>query len=137
MGIKPGFRDDDVAIIEVNGEFDASNLPGFRIKVDGVLQQGIRKVVLDLRDLRFADSKMLGQLLRVQQGLRENGGDVVLLRPGRFVMRAIEVLGLDACFTICRTQTEALRAFAPRAMENGVGAPDSEPEKVWRITRVS
>lgn len=130
MGTRPDVRDDDVAIVDVAGEFDASNLSGFRAKVDGVIQQGIQRMVLDLRELKFADSKMLGQLLAVQQRLQERGGDVVLLRPGRFVLRALEVLGLDDVFTICRSQTEALRALDPHA-------PESGPEKPWRITRVS
>ena len=99
MDRQPDVRGDDVVIVEVAGEFDASNLPRFCARVDELVDEGVRRVVLDLADLTFADSEMIGQLLRVQERLREAGGDVVLLRPGKLVTRTLNVLGLDELLT--------------------------------------
>jgi anti-sigma B factor antagonist len=137
MGKEQDGRDDAVVILEVAGEFDAANLPRFCAKVDGILGEGIRRVVLDLRELKLADSEMLGQMLRIQQRLRKAGGDVVLLRPGRLLMRTLEVLGLHEVFTICHSRAEALRALVPHTVETRDEAHAAGPENVWRITRVS
>ncbi len=119
MGRESEVRDDGVVILEVAGEVDAFNLPRFCEQVQDIFREGTRKIVLDLRKLEFADSKMIGQLLDIQKRFRKAGGNVVLLRPGRFVMRTLEALGLDAVFTLCRSQEEALRALAT----GGEGTP--------------
>jgi len=137
MERQPDVRKDDVVIVEVAGEFDASNLSRFCARMDELADEGARRVVLDLAELRFADSEMLGQLLKVRERFRGEGGDVVLLRPGRLVTRTLNVLGLDELLTICRTKTEAIRALLPGAEGTTEGAADDPGDPAWRTTRVT
>ena len=105
---RPNPRPGDVAVLRVEGEYDASNVASFSDEVDGLIHAGCRALVLDLRDLRFADSVMMGRLLRVRDSLRRLGGDLVLLGPTGFVRRTLDVLGFDEILRIAGSRTEAL-----------------------------
>jgi anti-anti-sigma factor len=127
-------RAQEVAVLRVEGEFDASNVARFSDKVGALIDGGYRGLVLDLRALRFADGVMAGRLVAVRETFRMLGGDVVLVEPTPFVRRTVRVLGFDGILRFARSEIEALRMLVrPPA---GTRAEDPAVAAL-RITRVS
>jgi anti-anti-sigma factor len=133
-GERSNVRANEVALLHVEGEFDVSNVVRFSAKVDGLIGEGYRALVLDLRRLRLADSVMLGHLIGVRESFRQLGGDVVLVGATSFVRRTIETLGLDEILTLAPSRLEALRVLvSPRSERPSITSPPA----AMRITRVS
>ena len=115
---------DDVSIIELTGEFTIGNagiaqpldLRGRRLSDLGltlhrVLEQGGRKIVLDLGGVTFLDSAGLGELISCKKRTAEKGGDIRLLRPNGKVRDMLEMLSLNRMFRIFDDESAALASF--------------------------
>ena len=63
--------------------------------VDGLLGEGVKRVVVDLRGLSFIDSTGFTLLITMNERVTAADAELVLLRPRQDVSRALEVAGLD------------------------------------------
>jgi anti-sigma B factor antagonist len=65
-----------------------------------LVEQGRRRVILDLGELRFIDSTGLGSLVGARKRVRESGGELVLTNTAQRIVKLLEITGLDAVFMI-------------------------------------
>ena len=116
--------DGDVRIIELKGEFTIDgdglshplDLRGRRLSdlgetLRGLLDQGCRRIVLDLGQVTFLDSAGLGELIACRKRTVEKGGDIVLLRPTGKVRHLLDMLHLTQVFRIFDDEPDALKSF--------------------------
>jgi anti-anti-sigma factor len=104
-------RYDDVVILKFVGEFDGSNLPTFANRIDSMIDAGDRRLVLDVQLLKFINSSALGYLVKTSKRVKEQGGQLVLARPSRFVAKTLATLGLDSAFPAFETVEDAIMHF--------------------------
>jgi anti-sigma B factor antagonist len=90
----------DAFVVSVAGEADLHTAPEIERELKQVLQLGGRSVVLDLVEVGFIDSTMLGVMLRYQPRFRSRDGDLVIVSDDRRVIRTLEITGLDRIFHI-------------------------------------
>ena len=115
---------DGVSILELQGEFtlDAGGLSrpldlrGRRLSDLGqtlqqLLDQGRRKIVLDLGGVSFLDSAGLGELIACKKRTVEQGGDIRLLHPVGKVRDLLEMLSLTRIFKVFDDEPAALSSF--------------------------
>jgi len=86
---------DDVLVIQVNlnnllGVVEVNRMGG---KLDELIKDQVRKVVLDLSKVRYAGSAALGMLLSMSKSLQSRGGKLVLCGTQH----------LDTLFKVSRT----------------------------------
>jgi len=114
----------DVSIVELKGEFTLGSgaltqpldLRGQRLSDLGrtlglLLEQGRRKILLDLAGVSFLDSAGLGDLIACKKRTMEGGGDIRLLRPAGKVRDLLEMLSLTRIFQIFDDEKAALASF--------------------------
>lgn len=87
-------------VVSVSGEVDLHTAPEMEREFVEVLQLGGSTVVVDLAEVGFIDSTVLGLLLRYQPRFRNRGGDLVLVSDDRRILRTLEITGLDRVFRI-------------------------------------
>jgi anti-sigma B factor antagonist len=106
----------DAFIVTVSGEADALAAPMLQRELEGLVQDGARELIVDLLQVPFLDSTILGVLLRSARRMRAGGGDMVLVSDDPRVLRTFEISGLRASFRFERTLSEAVdHALAVRA----------------------
>ncbi|MEY2569028.1 MAG: anti-sigma factor antagonist [Actinomycetota bacterium] len=93
-------RDGRATTIHVTGELDVASAPALRACVVSVLEQGQRRVIMDLAKLEFVDSTGLGALVGARKRVRESGGELVLTNPLPQTLKLLELTGLNAVFMI-------------------------------------
>jgi len=98
----------DTFVVSVTGEADMQTAPEIERELQDVLRLGGRSVAVDLVEVGFVDSTVLGLLLRFQPQFRARGGDLVIVSDDRRVLRTLEVTGLDRIFRIERRLGEAV-----------------------------
>jgi len=114
----------DVAIIELNGEFTFGggglaqplDLRGHHLSDLGqtlgrLLDQGVRKIVLDLEGVSFFDSAGLGELIACKKRTVQSGGDIRLLRPTGKVRDMLGMLSLTRIFQVFDDEAAVLASF--------------------------
>ena len=110
--------DSDTHVIELAGEFDLYTAPEFKARLAEVIAEGKCRVVVDLSEVTFLDSTMLGVLVGGVKRLGPGGGSLELIGARKEnVMKMFETTGLDRVFRIHGAREEAL---AEGAEANGV-----------------
>ena len=87
-------------VVSVSGEADLYRAPELEHELEEILQLGGSSVVVDLAEVGFIDSTMLGLLLRYQPRFRSRGGSLVLVSDDRRILRTLEITGLDRVFRV-------------------------------------
>jgi anti-sigma B factor antagonist len=109
-----GFRvdteriDDRTAVISVAGEVDLYTAPELKRELVTVIDEGARKVVVDLSEATFIDSTTLGVLLSGVKRLRPVGGELAVVCTDRNIRKIFEITLLDRVFAIHEDRSEAL-----------------------------
>ena len=96
----------DVLVLSLAGELDLADAPALREALRGAVERSPRRLVVDLAEVTFVDSTVLGAL--VEARARIGGEAFALAAPGLEVRRALEVSGLDRHFRVHETVSGAL-----------------------------
>ena len=103
----------DVSIVDVSGRItigEGSVL--LRDAVRQLLDQGSRKILLDLHDVGYVDSSGMGELMRTYTSVRGQGGQMKLVNPSKRVSDLLRVTHLSAVFEIQADEASAVHSFA-------------------------
>lgn len=95
-------RDGTEATVVAYGEIDLASSPDLRGELQGLLDDGVRRIVLDLGAVTFVDSSGLGVLVGVLKRINEGGDDGSLEIRGLNgpVRRVFEITGLHEVFVV-------------------------------------
>ncbi len=99
----------DLELIAISGDFDEASLARHGKRVEAALSAGSKKLVLNLKGVRFVDSSALGFLVETQRRLKEGGGALAVSEPSKFVRGVIASLGLDRVFGVFASDDDARR----------------------------
>jgi anti-anti-sigma factor len=80
----------DHATVRIDGELDMSGIDPLASRVDAVLAQGVTKLTVDVRGVRFADSSAIALWVRWASAVEE----FELLDPPPLLRRVIGAMGL-------------------------------------------
>jgi anti-sigma B factor antagonist len=106
---------EDVVVLAAGGDIDYSATPQLREHIVGHIEDGKRRLVLDLTEVKFIDSTAIGVLIGALVRLREAGGGslvVVCAEDNDKVLRIFDIAGVDSVIAVHRTREEALSALA-------------------------
>ena len=103
----------DVTIVSVSGDITL-NKGGdvlLKDKINSLLQQGNKKLLLDLGGVSYVDSSGLGQLVQVYTTTTNNGGTLKLLNVSKRLSDLLVVTKLVTVFESHDNEKEALASF--------------------------
>ncbi len=103
---------DGLALVTLAGEVDLYTAPKFREVLLQGIDEGARRVVIDLSAVTFIDSTVLGVLVHGAKRLGPDGGALHLVCGPGGVRRILEIAGLAGVFAMHATLDEALAAVA-------------------------
>jgi len=103
---------DDVVIIDVEGKILLGD-GDVEIKeaVDNLLEQGQKKILLNLGKVPYMDSAGLGELIRCFTALRKNGGNFKLLSPNPRIKDLLNITKLLNVFDSYDSEQAAVASF--------------------------
>jgi anti-anti-sigma factor len=105
---------DDVALVRLSGVIQAAFAPSQLSKIDELVAAGRRKILIDLREVKYLSSTGLARLVKLANGLKGEGGGVAFVNVPKNVRVVFEVLGIGRLFPICATRDEALAALGKK-----------------------
>jgi anti-sigma B factor antagonist len=101
-------------VVRPGGErLDIEVAADFRAMLLSLIEQGHRRLVVDLANVGFIDSSGLGALVSALKTLKrsDNGGDVRLARVQAPVVSLLEIIRLNRVFTSYPTVEQAVQSY--------------------------
>ena len=108
-------------IVRLDGALDAAAAAALRERLMGLLQPGIRLLVLDLSRVSSCDSAGLAVLIGAERRARVLSIVMRLAAPSAPVAKLLRLTGLDRSLTICPDLRGALARRAARTRGPSVG----------------
>lgn len=68
--------------------------------VSDAIQDGVKKFVIDLREVRYISSSGIGLLITILTKMRNVGGEVLLTAPSEHVKKLLIITKLNQIFTV-------------------------------------
>ena len=101
----------NIVLIRLNGRLDALGSPNLRTALETKLDQGYRKIIVDLENVSFVDSSGLVALVSGLRAARKKKGDIFLsgIRPQ--AQAVFRLTMLDRIFPIHPTFDDAKRSL--------------------------
>ncbi|MBM3500688.1 MAG: STAS domain-containing protein [Armatimonadetes bacterium] len=115
--VREGSAEPLVSVVAVSGEMDIgpSGVDRFHQVLDGLVEGGDRRIVLDLSQASYVVSRGFGQMLVALARLRTRDGDLRAAGAQGAVWAAASAVGLDNIIKFYGTVEEALASFAEEA----------------------
>jgi anti-sigma B factor antagonist len=103
----------DVTVLDLKGRlvFDEGD-QALRTQVDGLIEQGRLKVIVNLADVTYVDSCGIGLLVAKFVSLRRRGGDLRFAHVTPRSRRLMEITKLIGIFRIFDSVEEAVGSFS-------------------------
>jgi anti-anti-sigma factor len=96
-------------LVRLGGELDLYNADQIRTALLEAAKRAPQRLVLDLEQVEFIDSTVLGALIEARASLPERRG-LLLAAPGLETRRALQVSGLDRHLPVHDTVDDAFAA---------------------------
>ena len=117
MGLQISIRESgDITILDLRGRstIDGGESELLSQHLQKLVANGVRKVLLNLRELTQVDSSGVSIIVRTYVSLKRQGGDLGLLCPGGRVLEVFRVLHLLNTIPTFENEAQALASFRPR-----------------------
>ena len=103
----------DVVIVKITGEITLKKQGDVMLhdKVRSLIQQGHKKVLIDLAAVSYVDSAGLGELVRAYSTTRNGGGSLRLFSPTKRLHDLLVVTDLVRMFDKYDDEAQALASF--------------------------
>jgi anti-sigma B factor antagonist len=84
-------------------------------KINSLLNQGHRKIVLNLAEVPYVDSAGLGEIVRTYTTVSRQGGSLKLLNLTKRITDLLSITKLLTVFETFDSETDAIRSFSGSA----------------------
>ncbi len=112
MKIKTQSYNDDIAIVELQGEFTSDFAKSFEDTVTNLVKAHTTGLVLDMSKVNFIDSEALEQLLWLRDYCFDKSGQLKLAGLDENCVLILRVTRLDSEFDSYDELGEAIKSFA-------------------------
>ena len=106
----------DVMILDLTGKITLGEGDELlKDKVNSIVSQGRRKIVLNLAEVPYLDSAGLGEVVRAYTTVSRQGGSLKLLNLTKRITDLLSITKLLTVFDTFDAEDEAIRSFSASA----------------------
>lgn len=106
----------DVLVLDIKGRITLGEGDELlKDKVNSLLNQGNRKIVLNLAEVPYVDSAGLGEIVRTYTTVSRQGGSLKLLNLTKRITDLLAITKLLTVFEVYESETDAVQSFSASA----------------------
>ena len=106
----------DVVMLDLQGKITLGQGDELlKDKVNSLVNQGHKKIVLNLADVPYIDSAGLGEVVRTYTTVSRQGGSLKLLNLTKRITDLLSITKLLTVFETFESENEAVRSFSASA----------------------
>jgi anti-sigma B factor antagonist len=100
-----------IRVIAVNGDLDADTFRRLQDRLEQMIVEGEKTIVLDCSHLGYISSAGLGVLMKIVKEIRKTGGDLSLAHLSEKIHNIVNVLGFSKVIQVFSTVEEAVSSY--------------------------
>jgi anti-anti-sigma factor len=100
-----------VAILELDGRLDISEVENFENKLRELMDRKIFKIILDCNKLNFISSAGLRILIVIQKDLEPQNGEIAFFGFNTSTRKIFDITGYMNLFPVCENRLAALQRY--------------------------
>jgi anti-sigma B factor antagonist len=101
----------DVRILSFQGNLDTGTSPEAESQINGLIEAGTQKFLVNFENLDYISSAGLRVLLSTAKKLKPGGGDLKICCLNQTVQEVFDTSGFSTILSVTATEEEALGAF--------------------------
>ena len=103
----------DITVLDLKGKMTLGEGDELlKDKINSLLQQGFKKVVLNLEEVPYIDSAGLGEIVRTYTTISRQGGSLKLLNLTKRITDLLSITKLLTVFETYENEADAVRSFS-------------------------
>lgn len=103
---------DGVKVLKLQGRLSMGPaLDRFNAAMTKLLGEGHNRIILDLEEVPTIDSSGIGVLVRFLTTAKQSGGTIRLLKPSKFTVQTLKMVGLLNLFATFEELPQAVASF--------------------------
>lgn len=103
----------DVVVLDLKGKVTLGEGDEMlKDKVNSLVNQGHRKIILNLAEVPYVDSAGLGEIVRTYTTVSRQGGSLKLLNLTKRITDLLSITKLLTVFETFESETEAIKSFS-------------------------
>ena len=113
-----------VTIVDLSGRIVlGEGSAALRDLVRNLVKEGIKKILLNFRNVDYIDSSGLGELVSAFTSMRGQGGELKLLNLTKRVRTLLQITKLLTVFDITDDEATSVKSFSPAIWPSSLPAP--------------
>jgi anti-sigma B factor antagonist len=101
----------DVIVLDLDGNLAREENAEFRTHINATINDGARKLILNLVGVSHMDSSGLGELIACYNSMLQLGGNIKLLSPNHRLQNLLVITKLNTVFESFDSESAALASF--------------------------
>lgn len=102
-----------VQVVKLKGRLTlGDSVDGLRKTMEDLMGAGETRFVVDLAETQMIDSSGIGLLVKLLTAAKQRGGSLKLLKPSKFAVQTLKMIGLLNLFEVYDEQGQAVGSFA-------------------------
>ncbi|HET6674588.1 MAG TPA: STAS domain-containing protein [Nitrospiraceae bacterium] len=102
----------NATILDLAGDLTYANRVSLKTAVESARQAGCRHLILNMEQVRFLDSSVLGMLALFCQSFRHSKSKLSLLRPQAYVREIMSLASIQKMIPLYESEQEAVASVA-------------------------
>jgi anti-sigma B factor antagonist len=104
-------HENGIVILAISGKIDSFSLDDLNAAFNTVMKKGGKKILLDMKGLRYINSKGIGSLISFLKWVEKIGGAVRLADVHSNIKETFQILGLERVLPLYDSLAEAMESF--------------------------
>jgi len=100
-----------INIVEFTGNLDTNTAPEAESQINGLLDSGASKILVNFEDLNYISSAGLRVLLATAKKMLASGGSLKICSLNSTVQEVFDISGFSTILTLAENEADALAAF--------------------------
>ena len=101
----------DVRVLSFQGNLDTNTSPDAESEINGLIDGGAQKLLVNFEKLDYISSAGLRVLLATAKKLKASGGDLKICCLNQTVQEVFDISGFATILSVTSTEEEALGSF--------------------------
>jgi anti-sigma B factor antagonist len=93
-------REENRAVLQPSGDIVAATVPELRSTMRGIVEDGVRDLVVDVADVRMVDSSGIGLLISAYNSLRKVGGRMAVIHASAELLELFQSMRMHQHFSV-------------------------------------
>ena len=101
----------DIKIVAITGNLDTNTAAEFEKALNGVLDEGVQKLLINFESMEYISSAGLRVLLTLAKKMTSTGGSLKLCSLNETAQEVFDMSGFSTIFQIHKTEEEAITNY--------------------------